>query len=61
MIEEKSIVNYLEQFRLSYWPNNQPALPFIVRSESEKAKIKELLELAIIRIASGTYDGLGLY
>lgn len=56
VIKEPSLVGYLELFRLSFWPNNQPAPPFVVRTESEKERIREMLERVIVKMLSGTYS-----
>lgn len=53
IITEPSLASYLELFRLSYWPNNQPAPPFVVRTESEKERIREMLERVIVNMLSG--------
>ena len=52
-IKESSITNYLELFRSCYWPNNQPAPPFVVRSESEKEQIRRMLEKTITKLILG--------
>jgi hypothetical protein len=53
VIEEEAVSFYLKSFRLSFWPNNQPAPPYMVKSESEKVRIRELLELSLVQNVSG--------
>ena len=53
LIDEDSVSFYLKAFRLSFWPNNQPAPPYMVKSESEKVRIRELLEQSLINNVSG--------
>jgi hypothetical protein len=47
LISEDSITKYLVLFRESFWPNDQPCPPNPIRSESEKARIRQLLEDSI--------------
>jgi Sorting nexin C terminal len=58
VIEEEAVSFYLRSFRLSFWPNNQPAPPYMVKSESEKVRIRELLELLLVQNVSGNVKGL---
>eukprot|EP00842_Homolaphlyctis_polyrhiza_P002270 jgi/Hompol1/3043/HPOL_003093-RA len=52
LICEEQIVNYLLAFRISFWPNNYPALNYGVRSEREKLKTRALLEAHLINTLS---------
>ncbi|KAJ3345231.1 hypothetical protein HDU91_007428 [Kappamyces sp. JEL0680] len=56
VIGEESVTTYLENFRNSFWPNNQPAPPFVVRSESEKAHIRRKLEQNILALVAGNLN-----
>jgi hypothetical protein len=47
IISEESIANYCALFRESFWPNDQPCPVEPTRTESEKARIRQMLEDAI--------------
>nr|KAJ3409110.1 sorting nexin 25 [Polyrhizophydium stewartii] len=51
LICEEQIVNYLLLFRLSFWPDNNPApANYAVRSEREKKETKKDLEDALVNL-----------
>lgn len=50
---EDSIAGYLRALRVSFWPNNQAAPPFMVKTESEKVRIREMLGLALLNLVNG--------
>jgi hypothetical protein len=56
IIREKSIANYCLLLRLSLWPNDQPALPDPIKTESEKERIRYLLENSLSTIISGNFN-----